>query len=211
MLRHQDVWQAIDELAEAHGFSPSGLARRAGLDPTTFNKSKRVAADGRPRWPSTESIAKILEATEAPLAEFVALIGKAQGTVGVTRRIPLLAFGQADGKGRFDEAGHPAGTAWDELMFPDIADANAYAIEVTGHALEPVYRDGDTIVVSPEANLRKGDRVLVRTTAAELIVMALVRRGARKLDLAALVPGQSERSIPVDSVSFVHRIIWASQ
>lgn len=211
MLRHQDVWQAIDELAEAHGFSPSGLARRAGLDPTTFNKSKRVAADGRPRWPSTESIAKILEATEAPLAEFVALIGKAQGTVGVTRRIPLLAFGQADGKGRFDEAGHPAGTAWDELMFPDIADANAYAIEVTGHALEPVYRDGDTIVVSPEANLRKGDRVLVRTTAAELIVMALVRRGARKLDLAALVPGQTERSIPVDSVSFVHRIIWASQ
>ena len=47
--------------------SASGLAKRAGLDPTSFNKSKRVTGEGRPRWPSTESLAKVLEATGASL------------------------------------------------------------------------------------------------------------------------------------------------
>ena len=211
MLRHQDVWQAIDQIAADHSLSPSGLARRAGLDPTTFNRSKRVARDGRPRWPSTESIAKILEATGATLSEFVAHIGKAQGNSGLARRIPVMALGEAGAKGHFDQAGHPAGTAWDELMFPDIADPHAYALEIAGEGLEPIYRDGDTIVASPEANLRKGDRVVVRTAEGELLVRAMLRRGARKLDLAALADARPERSLPLESVTFVHRIIWASQ
>lgn len=211
MLRHQDVWQAIDQLAADHGFSPSGLARRAGLDPTTFNKSKRVARDGRPRWPSTESIAKILEATGATMGEFVAYVGKAQGAAGVMRRVPVISSTQAGAKGHFDEAGHPAGNGWDELMFPDIADPHAYALEISGDGLEPVYRDGDTVIVSPEASLRKGDRVIVKTTDGEIMAKALLRRGAKKVELASLNAGHGERSIPAETVSFIHRIIWASQ
>lgn len=83
MLSHQQIWQAIDGLARRHGLSASGLARRAGLDPTTFNRSKRIANDGRLRWPSTESVAKVLEATGASLAEFVALVSnEAEGGEG---------------------------------------------------------------------------------------------------------------------------------
>ncbi len=67
------VWQAIDRLAEKHGMSTSALARRAGLDPTTFNKSKRTSKEGKPRWPSTETVAKLLEATGETFAEFVVL------------------------------------------------------------------------------------------------------------------------------------------
>ncbi len=72
-LTHAGVWQAIDRLAEKHGMSASGLARRAGLDPTSFNKSKRTSKDGKPRWPSTETVAKVLEATGETFAEFVVL------------------------------------------------------------------------------------------------------------------------------------------
>ena len=63
MLSHSAIWDAIDALARRHGLTTSGLAKIAGLDPTAFNPSKRVSKDGRGRWPSTESIAKILEAT----------------------------------------------------------------------------------------------------------------------------------------------------
>lgn len=73
MLTHDQIWQSIDRLAQGHGYSPSGLAKKAGLDPTTFNKSKRVSADGKPRWPSTESIAKILSVTGATMSEFLSL------------------------------------------------------------------------------------------------------------------------------------------
>ena len=62
MLTHDQIWGAMDRLAERSGLSPSGLAKASGLDPTTFNKSKRITPEGRPRWPSTESVAKALTA-----------------------------------------------------------------------------------------------------------------------------------------------------
>ena len=73
-LTHSGVWSAIDRLAATNGLSISGLSRRAGLDPTTFNKSKRFTRDGHPRWPGTKSIAQVLTATGCGLQEFVALI-----------------------------------------------------------------------------------------------------------------------------------------
>ncbi|HVQ11556.1 MAG TPA: helix-turn-helix transcriptional regulator, partial [Methyloceanibacter sp.] len=42
MLTHGKVWHAIDALARRYDLSPSGLAKKAGLDPTSFNPSKRV-------------------------------------------------------------------------------------------------------------------------------------------------------------------------
>ena len=47
MFSHRQVWDAIDQIAEEHGLTASGLAKRAGLDSTTFNKSKRISPDGR--------------------------------------------------------------------------------------------------------------------------------------------------------------------
>ena len=70
MLSHDQVWEAIDRLAERNSLSASGLAKRAGLDSTAFNKSKRRSSDGRPRWPSTESLSKIMQATGASLDLF---------------------------------------------------------------------------------------------------------------------------------------------
>src|SRR4029434_9445047 len=119
MLTHNQIWTAIDRLAARAKLTPSGLARKAGLDPTTFNKSKRVTPEGRPRWPSTESIAKSLQATgvtiEGPgvrprwpstesiakslqatgvtIDTFVSLINDRGGAA--TQAVPLIALTQA--------------------------------------------------------------------------------------------------------------------
>src|SRR5580693_6146359 len=152
MLTHTQVWSAIDRLAARAGLSASGLARRAGLDPTTFNKSKRITAAGRARWPSTESISKALAATGTSIEVFVGLIqGGGAGTP--VRGVPLLGFAEA-GAGGF-----PAGAGWDEIAFPAVDDTHAYALEVSGQSMEPAYRDGDVILVSPAAPIRRGDRV----------------------------------------------------
>ena len=92
ILTHSQVWTALDRLAERAGMSPSGLAKRSGLDPTTFNKSKRITADGRERWPSTESVSKALAATNSSIDSFVQLIG--DGARGL-QSVPLLALAQA--------------------------------------------------------------------------------------------------------------------
>lgn len=74
MFTHKQVWGAMDRLAREKGLSMSGLARKAGLDPTAFNPSKRHNADGRERWPSTETLSKVLTVTETTLEQFATLM-----------------------------------------------------------------------------------------------------------------------------------------
>jgi phage repressor protein C with HTH and peptisase S24 domain len=210
MLKHTDVWRAIDRLAKEHNMSASGLARRAGLDPTTFNKSKRVTGDGKLRWPSTESVAKVLAATGASLNEYVSYMGESGGA-GVYRNIPLIGFAQAGSRGYFDDAGYPAGAGWDEIPFPGFADPHAYAVEISGESMEPVFRDGDIVIVSPEAGVRRGDRVVVKTTSGEVMAKTLLRQSAKKIELLSINSSHEDRSLLIDEVDWIARIIWASQ
>jgi len=210
MLKHAEVWAAIDRLAHEKGFSASGLARKAGLDPTTFNKSKRMTRDGKLRWPSTESISKILHATNSTLGEFVALIGDADSG-GVYRNIPLLGLAQAGANGFFDDAGYPVGGSWDEIPFPGVGDPHAYALEVSGNSMEPVYRDGDTIIVSPGASIRRGDRVVAKTVEGEVLAKQLRRKTAHKIELQSLNADHEDRVIELQDLEWVARVVWASQ
>jgi phage repressor protein C with HTH and peptisase S24 domain len=210
MLTHKQIWDGIDALAGHHDLSPSGLAKLAGLDPTTFNKSKREANDGKPRWPSTESIAKVLQATGSSLEEFVALVTREQGARAL-RFVPLVGFAQAGNEGYFDDAGFPAGAGWEEIAFPELGDPHAYALEITGESMLPVYRDGDRIIVSPAASVRRGDRVVVRTGRGEVMVKQLRRMSARRIELQSFNPNFEDRVFDLSEVSFIHRIIWSSQ
>jgi len=209
MLTHADIWNAVDRLAARAGLSASGLAKKAGLDPTTFNKSKRITPEGRPRWPSTESVAKSLQATGVTVDTFVSLITDRGGAS--TQAIPLIGLAEAASSGYFTDAGFPSAKGWDEIAFPAVNDEHVYALEVSGNALEPAYRDGTVIVVSPAAAIRRGDRVVARTRSGEVMVKELKRRTAKSIDLRSLAPGQAERSLAVDDVQWIARIMWASQ
>ena len=209
MLTHEHIWTALDRLAERAGLSPSGLAKRSGLDPTTFNKSKRVTPDGRERWPSTESVSKALAATNSSIDTFVQLIGDTARTV---QSVPLLGFAQAGAGGYFDDGGFPAGKGWDdEVGLPSVNDEHAYALEISGDQMKPTYRDGDIIVVSPGTPIRRGDRVVVKTTGGEVMVKELKRRTARTLELQSLNPNHVDRTLAAADVAWIARIVWASQ
>jgi phage repressor protein C with HTH and peptisase S24 domain len=208
MLTHDQIWTALDRLAERAGLSPSGLARRSGLDPTTFNKSKRITADGRERWPSTESVSKALAATNSSIDTFVQLIGDTARTV---QSVPLLGFALAGAGGYFDDGGFPAGKGWDEVGLPSVNDEHAYALEISGDQMKPTYREGDVIVVSPGTPIRRGDRVVVKTTGGEVMVKELKRRTAKTLELQSLNPNHVDRTLAAADVAWIARIVWASQ
>lgn len=222
MLSHKRIWGAIDALADRHDLSPSGLARRAGLDSTTFNKSKRVASDGRPRWPSTESLAKIMEATGSSLDEFMALVrgddvnGKGMPLPNMSavnlREVPIIGMAQAGAGGFFDDAGFPAGQGWDTVAFPGAGlEDGAYALEITGESMLPLYREGDIIIVSPAAQIRKGDRVVVKTRDGEVMAKTLLRRTPLIVELESANPDHPPRKLPSAEVDWMARIVWASQ
>jgi phage repressor protein C with HTH and peptisase S24 domain len=214
---HQSVWAAIDAVAARHGLSPSGLAKKAGLDPTAFNPSKRHSGDRRPRWPSTESIAKVLAATGESLEAFVGLARRREAplTASVSRSgvraVPLLGLAQAGAGGFFDDGGFPTGQGWDEITFPSLDDEGAYALEVSGDSMQPLYRDGDVIVVSPAAKVRRGDRVVVRTFDGEVMAKVLKRQSATTLVLSSFNPDHADRVVSMRDVDWIARILWASQ
>jgi phage repressor protein C with HTH and peptisase S24 domain len=213
MLSHEKVWAAIDALAARHSLSASGLARRAGLDSTAFNKSKRRSADGRPRWPSTESLAKIMDATGASLAEMLALV-EAGAAFSPRQRtsVPLIGFAQAGTGGFFDDGGFPVGQGWEEVSLPTGGvGENAYALQVQGDSMLPLYRDGDILIVEPGAQLRKGDRVVARTVTGEVMAKILAGRTARHVELVSLNPAHPDRVVPAAEIVWLARIVWASQ
>jgi len=210
MLKHADIWRAVDRLAVKHGVSPSGLARYAGLDPTTFNKSKRATADGKQRWPSTESVAKVLNATQSSLAEFVGMMDET-GSTALAQRMPVIGYAQAGRDGFFDDAGYPTGTGWDEVLFPQLGDAAAFALEIAGDSMAPLYRDGDVIVVSPAASIRRGDRVVVKTQKGEVMAKQLARQTVTRIELQSLNHQHGDRSLLTKDAVWMSRIIWASQ
>ncbi len=209
MLSHSELWSAIDALAHRYDLSTSGLAKRAGLDPTSFNKSKRVATDGKQRWPSTESIAKILDATGATLDEFMALVSATKQRP--VRQLPLIGLAQAGVGGFFDDGGFPVGNGWDEVNFPSIEDDHTYALEVSGDSMLPLYRDGDVIIVSPNAAIRRGDRVVVKTVEGEVMAKELKRQTAKTVELRSMNPDHPDRLLTTDGIVWIARIIWASQ
>ena len=208
LLTHEQIWAALDRLAARAGLSPSALARSAGLDPTTFNKSKRITNDGRERWPSTESLAKALAATNSSIEAFVQLIGD-----GAPRAasVPLLSLATAGQRGHFDENGHPTGKGWHEAALPAADDEHVFALEISGEALAPVYRGGDLVLVSPGTAIRRGDRVVVKTREAEIVIGELRRRTAKALELAALGTAAGERTLAAAEVEWIARIVWVRQ
>jgi phage repressor protein C with HTH and peptisase S24 domain len=208
ILTHAQVWTALDRLAERAGMSPSGLAKRSGLDPTTFNKSTRITGNGRERWPSTESVSKALAATNSSIETFVQLIG--DGARG-TQSVPLLGLAQAGSSGHFDDSGFPAGKGWDEVALPSSGDEHAYALEISGDSMKPAYRDGDIVIVSPGTAIRRGDRVVVKTSSGEVMVKELKRRTTKTLELQSLNPVHADRTVDADEVAWIARIVWASQ
>lgn len=222
-MSHTQIWSAIDALAHRHHMSVSALARQAGLDATAFNRSKRFANDGRPRWPSTESVFKVLAATGESFDNFASLSVAApemksrgfsnhrRARSRVSDVVPMLGFAQAGNGGYFDDMGYPAGHGWDAVPVPDLADDQAYALEVSGDSMLPLYRDGDVLVVSPSASLRRHDRVVVRTKEGEVLAKILMRQTNMHVELHSLNADHPDRKIALRDIEWMARIVWASQ
>ena len=214
MLTHQDIWAALDALAQKSAMSPSAMARAAGLDPTTFNKSKRNGADGKARWPSTESLSKVLGALGVSFEDFAAQTAKSRaGRFGMDMgaNIPLIGMNQAGQDGYFDEVGNPVGEHWDEIRMPGLRDDHVFALQVSDDALAPALRGGDTVVVSPATGIKPGDRVVVKLRSGEVVAKIFNSMSASKVKLQTLNPQYPGRSVALKDIQWMARIVWVSQ
>ena len=200
MLSHDQIWTAIDRLAQRVGLTASALAKQAGLDATTFNKSKRLTPQGHARWPSTESIAKILAATNTTVDAFIALIPQDRGDAIASLPFRMPGAGLAAG---FDKDGAPTGTGWDSLPIPGAESAGAFALSLSGG----LYREGDVVIASAAAARRKGDRILVIHPDDRVETGFLAQETATSIHLK----GGDGKDMPVIKRNGVVRVICSSE
>lgn len=209
-LSYQEIWVGLENLAHAKGLSLSALAQKAGLDPTSFNKSKRIGADGRKRWPSTESMNKVLKATNTTVFEFMEFAGQSIPAPKYT--IPLLGLAKAGREGFFDSDGHPLSLdEWDGIEFPIQVAKGVYALEVSGNSMEPVYREGDKLIVQPDSEVRINDRIVVKLTTGEVMVKELHHKSAKKIELKSLNTEHAMISVLPEDICWMARVVWVSQ
>lgn len=208
MFTHTEIWSALDRLAQAHSTSPSGLAKLAGLDPTTFNKSKRQSGTGKDRWPSTESLSKVLAVLGLTMEDFAAFIA---GRSHAARTAPLIGLAQAGDDGFFDDAGFPTGMGWEEIDLPAGDSEGVYVLEISGQSMAPVFRHGEKVIVAPHSEIRRGDRVVVKTLEGEILAKELRRMTQTYVELHSVNREYEDRFLARKDIAWIARIMWVSQ
>lgn len=201
MFTHDQIWAAIDRLAEAKGLSASGLARQAGLDPTAFNRSKRVSPNGKPRWPSTESVSKILGVTDSTMSDLLSLMDLKEKQAHTVPVLPMA----------YVKAGKIAATRNHDVMQVSFrVGDNAFAISLDDARFAPLFRSGSILVADPDSKIRSDDRVVLYARKAGL--RSGIIKSAQRKTYIVTVPGDSfeEESFDEADVVWIARILWSS-
>ncbi|MDD3181867.1 MAG: helix-turn-helix transcriptional regulator [Alphaproteobacteria bacterium] len=206
MLSHKNIWKAIDLLAEHNGLSASGLAIKAGLSSTLFNPSKRTTKK-RERWPSTESIAAILRATETPIEDFIALI-----TPENSLKHQSLFLLNLEETSCLTPSGIPlSAEKRDIIPLPGGTDTQSFAVEIADKSFEPAYPEGCRLIVSPAEKPRRDDHVLVRMKTGDIHIKQLGREGIQKVELHPFLKDQPPVTLSRADISWIYRITWVSR
>ncbi len=208
-LSHAQIWKAIDAIAARRGLSASGLAKAAGLDPTSFNPSKRTGGSPpRPRWPSTASLTRVLDVAGMSLG---AVADLAQDAEARDHSIPLLGLAKAGADGFFDDQGFPVGDDWDRTDLP-VASDTTFSIRITGDSMAPLYREGDRVIVDrADATVRRGDRVIARTLAGQVLAKEVGALTPARVTLVSINPAYAPVVLPRGEIDWMARIQWVSQ
>ena len=205
-MQYEQVWDAVDKLAKLHGLSPSGLAKKAGLDATTFNKSKRVRNNGKQRWPSLDSINKILEACNISFEQFYQLID--EDLTPQPSGIPFIRFSEL-GENNIKNS-KLLTDKWDKIRFPDTL-VNLYAVNLDSSEFEPLFKKGNTIVATKDPEIRKGDRVIVFMANGTLLIKEFKHRTTSTLVFGELINPNKEVHVNISEIKLINRIVWAEQ
>lgn len=207
-MKYEQIWNAVDKLAKNRGLTPSGLAKIGGLDATTFNKSKRKRPDGKKRWPSLESINKLLDVCNITFEYFYSL-GSDEEENDNYNSIPFIKLSKLDESAEIGEK-KLLTENWNKVMFPDMKDM-LYAVDIDSNAYTPLYRQGSLVVIATNSDIRKGDRVIIFQQDKISKLFEFIRRTATHLIVCNLNNCEEEIDVPIHDILLIQRIVWTSQ
>ncbi len=212
MLTHSQIWAAIDALALRFDLSPSGLAKKAGLDPTSFNKSKRKTSDGKERWPSTESLSKILQATQVSFSDFAQIIVNASTSNSKSAHIGIIpsVTGADNIHGFYEGKKNPFLGNMPGTPLPGEGNEGHFILELDNDDMEPHYRKGDKLILSSMVSVATGDRAFICLKDGNSFIAIIEKLTEKKVEVRKLDYENSRQSFNLKDVSSISRILWVS-
>ena len=207
-MKFEKIWDAIDKFAKNSGMSPSALAKSIGLDATTFNKSKRIRNDGKQRWPSLDSINRILEVYNIEFEDLYKLSDDIHSTKQ-SLSIPYISLSGLSQGSRTDVRKFDI-SSWRQVQFP-YSTQNMYAIDLDDSCYEPLYNFGSTLVVAKDSEIRRGDRIVIITRSGESLIREFIRREENAIKVCTPYDKENLQYINLSDIRLLNRIMWASQ
>ena len=205
-MKYEQVWSAVDNLAKAQGLSPSGLAKKAGLDATTFNKSKRIRTDGKKRWPSLDSLNKVIEVSNITFENFI----KLADTMDYSEISSAIPFIKCSENSNINIKNNSINTEdWNKISFPG-GKENIYAIEIDSSLDNTPYNQNSTLIVSKNSDIRRGDKVVIFTIDNHIYFQEFVRRTSSTVEFKN-ISTENDFAIDIKDILIVNRILWVSQ
>lgn len=125
------------------------------------------------------------------------------------KKIPILSFVQA---GHWTESGHNCYDEWIDV--PSSTPDEAYALRIKGRSMEPVFHEGEIVIVDPTVSALAGDYVIARlansseneASIKQYAVTGIDKRGVETFELRPLnplFPTLSSKELDIDLLGVV--------
>ena len=122
--------------------------------------------------------------------------------------IPVVGLAEAGSGGFYDDQGYPVGQGMYTVSRPpDIADPNAYGVEVAGDSMVPRLCHKDVVIASPALAVQSGDLAVVRLADDEVMIKR-VRFRYNLIILESVNPAYEPKIVEPGEVRFLHRVVW---
>ncbi len=152
--------EKLRRIEHALGFAPADLVSQAHLQRTPSDvramlmSLARRAADGN--GPSLD------DALDSGALK--QLVESTAGNVSPARvnAVPVINRISAGYPREFTDLDYPNRHADSHVSCPEVDDPDAFAARVCGDSMEPLYREGDIVIFSPQAQALHGDDCFVR-------------------------------------------------
>ncbi len=208
-MESDEIWNAIDKLAKINNMSPSAMAKKAGLNSTTFNKSKRIGPDGKKRWPSFESINKLIVAFNISLLDFYNIANPKNPNQNTLWPNLLPVCNYSNLKNEKIEQNTFVTSDWPKTAFPG-RDENLYMLELDISNFEPFYNNGSNLIISKHTDIRKNDMVIIISKNGTVTIGKFFRQTMEYIELLPINAKASAKQ-SLSKIKMINRIVWASQ
>lgn len=120
---------------------------------------------------------------------------------GTSDEVPLVASASAGTAREFLDLGEDV-----PRIKTACRDGNAYALKVEGDSMEPIFKEGDVLVVSPQLQATAGDLVVVKNTEDEAFFKKYVGEKKGKFRFASFNAEYPVIEMTAKEVRFIHPV-----